>query len=137
MFNPRGDGSGFTFLYGARVVDTDLELDARYDLGPGSTPGRRYETSTTLFDGLVGARYVAPLSDRWTWYLRADASAGGSELIWSSWTGVGFSFGSERDKAVILGYKYMEIEFREDDERAEIEAQNKFGGFVTGLKFSF
>jgi hypothetical protein len=137
MFNPRGDGSGFTFLYGARIVDTDLELDARFDFGPGSTPGRRYEASTTLFDGLVGARYIAPLSERWTWYARADASSGGSELIWSAWTGAGFSFGKERDKALIFGYKYMEMEYREEDERAEIEAQTKFGGFITGLKFAF
>ena len=31
---------------------------------------------------------------------------------------------------VFFGYRYMEIEFEEDDARAEVETQAKLGGFV-------
>jgi hypothetical protein len=137
IFNPRGDGGGFAFLYGARVIDLDEELDARYELGDGSTPGRRYSASTTLLDGMVGARYVGQLSERWSFHLRADASAGGSELTWNAWTGVGYAFGAAKQHAFLAGYRYMEIEFEEDDARAELELQNKLGGFIAGVKFGF
>jgi hypothetical protein len=137
LFNPRGDGYGVTFLYGARVLDLDEELDARYDFGPGSTPGRRYSASGTFLDGLVGARYIGQISDRWSFILRADASAGGTELTWNAWTGVGWSFGESQRHALFLGYRYMEVEFEEEDARAEVETQTKMGGFITGIKFGF
>jgi len=137
IFNPRGDGTGFAFLYGARVIDLDEEFDARYDFGPGSTPGRRYSASTTLLDGLVGARYVGVISDRWSFHIRADASAGGSELTWNAWTGFGYAFGAAKQHAFLAGYRYMEIDFKEKDARAELEIQNKLGGFIAGVKFGF
>jgi hypothetical protein len=137
LFNPRGDGTGLTLLYGARVVDADEEIDARYDFGPGSTESRRYEASATLADGLVGARYLGRLSDRWSFLLRADVSAGGTELTWNAWTGLGYSFGAGGRHALLAGYRYMEIEFEEEDRRAEVESQVKLGGFIAGLKFGF
>lgn len=137
LYNPRGDGNGFTLIYGARVLDLDEELDARYDFGSGSTGGRRYSASGTFFDGLVGARYVAPISERLSVILRADASAGGTELTWNAWTGLGWSFGGARQHALFAGYRYMEIEFKEDDARAEVETQVKLGGFIGGVKFGF
>lgn len=137
IFNPRGDGTGFALLYGARMLDLDLELDARYDFGPGSTPGRRYSSGSTLVDGMVGARYIAAVSDRWIFIIRADAGGGGTELTWNAWTGVGYAFGARKQNALLLGYRYMEIEFKEDDARAEIESQVKLGGFIAGIKFGF
>ncbi len=137
LYNPRGDGGGFTVLYGARVVDLDEEIDARFVLDPGVIVNRTYEASATLVDALVGARYVGALSDRWSFHLRADASAGGTELTWNAWTGVGYSFGAGGRYALFAGYRYMEIEFEEEDQRAEVESQVKLGGFITGLKFGF
>lgn len=137
IFDPRGDGEGVALLYGVRVLDVDEEIDARYDFGPGSTPSRRYSASTTLADALLGARWVGRMSDRWTFHLRADASAGGSELTWNAWTGVGYAFGASGRYALLAGYRYMEIEFEEEDARAEIESQIKLGGFIAGLKFGF
>jgi hypothetical protein len=138
LFNPRGDGTGFTLIYGARVVDLDEEIDVRYDLpGPLPDPDRRYSASTTLVDGLVGARWVAPFADRWSFVLRADASAGGTELTWNSMIGLGWSFGAEGRYTIFGGYRYMEIEFEEEDASAELELQNKLGGFITGLRIAF
>jgi hypothetical protein len=138
LWNPRADGTGFTLLYGARVIDIDEEIDARFDLpGPLPDPSRRYSASTTLVDGMVGARFVAPFADRWSFVLRADVSAGGSELAWNSMIGLGWSFGAGERYTLFGGYRYMEIEFEEEDERAELELQNKLGGFIAGLRFAF
>ena len=86
---------------------------------------------------MVGARYLAAISDRWHFLLRADVSAGGTELTWNAWTGSGYAFGAGGRNALFAGYRYMEIEFKEDDERAEIESQIKMGGFIAGVKFGF
>ena len=138
IYNPRGDGTGFALLYGARVIDIDEEIDARFHF-PGPLPdrNRRYEASTTLFDALVGARFVAPFADRWTFVGRIDASAGGSELTWNTWLGVGYTFGEGNRYTVFGGYRYMEIEFEEDDDQAELELQTKLSGFISGFRFTF
>jgi hypothetical protein len=137
IYNPRGDGTGFALLYGVRVIDIDEEIDARFHF-PGPLPdrNRRYEASTTLFDGLVGARFVQPFADRWSFVGRIDASTGGSELTWNTWLGVGYSFGANERFTAFGGYRYMEIEFEEDDAQAELELQNKLGGFIAGLRIA-
>jgi hypothetical protein len=137
IYNPNGDGNGFTLLYGVRMLDLDEALDLRYDFGPGSSGSRRYSATATFFDGMVGARYVAPLSERWAVILRADASAGSTEVTWNAWTGLGWTFGAARQNALLFGYRYMEIEFQEDDARAEVESQVTLAGFIAGIKFGF
>jgi hypothetical protein len=135
IFNPRGDGTGFALLYGARVLDFDQEVDARIEFLNRTVASRRYEASKTLVDALIGARVLQPINDRWSFLLRADASAGGSELAWNAQTGFGYSFG-RKPKTLFVGYRYMEIEFEEKDARAELELQNKLGGFVAGLRMN-
>ncbi|HVR98434.1 MAG TPA: hypothetical protein VMW27_17605, partial [Thermoanaerobaculia bacterium] len=137
IFNPRGDGTGLTVIYGARIVDIDEEIDARIVLGPASTASRRYEASSTLLDGMLGVRHIGRLSDRWSSVLRADASAGGTELTWNAMLGLGYTFGASGRYALFAGYRYMEIEFEEEDQQAEIESQVKLGGFLTGLRIGF
>jgi hypothetical protein len=136
IYNPRGDGTGFAVLYGARLIDMDQELDARFELGSGSTPSRRYSASTTLVDAMLGARFVGQINDRWTYIFRADASTGGTELTWNAWTGVGWTFGETNRYTLLAGYRYMEIEFEEEDQNAELELQNKLGGFIVGLRIA-
>ena len=137
IYNPRGDGMGFAVLYGARIIDMDQEIDARVEIGPGTSPSRRIEASGTLYDALVGVRYVAQLSDRWLFNTRADASTGGSELTWSALLGAGWTFGEGGRHALLGGYRYMEIEFEEEDRGAEVETQLKLAGPYVAVKFGF
>ena len=137
IYNPRGDGLGFALLYGARIIDMDQEIDARIEVGPGTTPSRRIEASGTLFDGLLGVRYVVQLSDRWLFNFRADASTGGSELTWSALVGAGWTFGEDGRHALLGGYRYMEVEFEEEDRNAEVETQLKLAGPYLAVKFGF
>lgn len=95
VFNPRGDGEGFSLLYGGRAVDRDIEVDAGFPVGPGVTLSRSYEVSETLYDALLGARYIGRITPRWSWAVQADASTGGTEQTWSALAGLGWSFGAE------------------------------------------
>jgi hypothetical protein len=137
IFDPKGDGTGFSLLYGARLLDMDQELDARYDF-PGQLPdpSRRYAVSGTLLDGMIGVRYAGPFAGSWSGLFRADLSAGDTELTWNALAGVGYALGSSGRYTAFLGYRYMEIELEEEDARAEVELQNKLGGFITGLRIA-
>lgn len=137
IYNPRGDGMGFALLYGARILDMDQEIDARVEVGPVTTVSRRLSASGTLYDALVGARYVSRFADRWLFNFRADASTGGSELTWSTIVGFGWSFGEGGRHALLGGYRYMEVEFDETDKNAEIESQLKLAGPYFAVKFGF
>lgn len=135
IYNPRGDGTGLSILYGTRILDVDQETDVRIDVLNQTLAERRFEASSTLVDGLIGARFVHPINERWSYLFRADVSGGDTELTWNAQTGFGFTFGAQRNKTLFFGYRYMEMEFEEADRLAEIELQNKMGGVVVGLKF--
>lgn len=137
LFNPRGDGTGLTLLYGTRILDIDQEIDARLEIANRTTASRRFETSSTLVDLLFGARVLHPINERWSYLLRADVSAGDTELTWNAQTGFGYQFGKKGNKTLFFGYRYMETEFEEADTNAELELQTKMGGAVVGLKTQF
>jgi len=137
IYNPRGDGMGFALLYGARIIDVDQEIDARVEVGPVTTASRRLEASNTLYDALLGMRYVSRFSDRWLFNFRADASTGGSELTWSALAGFGWTFGEGGRHALLGGYRYMKVELDETDQNAEIETRLELAGPYFAIKFGF
>lgn len=137
VFNPRGDGEGLSLLYGGRAVDRDIEVDARFALGPSVTLARSYEVSETLYDALLGARYTRQVTPRWSWAVQADASAGGTEQTWSALAGLGWSFGAEGRYTLIAGYRYMDIQFEKDNALGEVDAEVTLSGFISGLRIAF
>ena len=137
VFNPRGDGEGFSLLYGGRAVDRNIEVDARFVLGPGVTLSRSYEVSETLYDALLGARYTGRITQRWSWAVQADASTGGTELTWSGLAGLGYSFGAEGRYTFLAGYRYLDIQFEKDNALGEVDADVTLSGFITGLRIGF
>ncbi|HXU33925.1 MAG TPA: hypothetical protein VN851_25415 [Thermoanaerobaculia bacterium] len=137
IFNPRGDGEGFSLLYGGRMIDRDLEVGARFDLAPGMTLTRRYEVSETLYDAMLGARYAGRITPRWTYALQADASTGGTKQTWSGLAGVGYSFGNSGRYSFLAGYRYMDVEFEKDTALGNVDADVTLSGFITGLKVAF
>ena len=137
VFNPRGDGEGFSVLYGGRAVDRDIELDARFAVAPGVTLARGYSVSETLYDVLLGARYVGRITPRWTYAVQADASTGGTELTWDTLAAFGYSFGDSGRYTLIAGYRYMDIEFEKDADLGQIDAEVTLSGFISGLKITF
>lgn len=137
IYNPRGDGTGFALLYGMRILDVDQEIDARIDFGPVSSPSRRFDASGTLYDGLLGVRYVSGFADRWLFNARADVSTGGSELTWSALAGFGWTYGEGGRNALLFGYRYFKVELDEADANAEIETRLDLTGPYLAAKFGF
>lgn len=134
LYDPRGDQKGFALLYGTRILDQRAEIDARFDLSSNTTVNQSYEAGETLVDGLVGARYIQPLSPRWTWLTRVDASAGGTELTWSAGSAIAYAFGRNGRYALTAGYRHMLVDFESDE---SVDAEMTLSGFFAGLRTSF
>lgn len=137
IFNPRGDGEGFSLLYGGRMVDRDIEVGARFDLAPGVALARRYEVSETLYDAMLGARYAGRIAPRWTYAVQANASAGGTKRTWSALAGIGYSFGDSGRYTLLAGYRYLDVEFERGTDLGEVDADVTLSGLFTGLKVAF
>jgi hypothetical protein len=137
VFNPHGDGEGFSLLYGARTVDRDIELDARFPVASGVTLVKSYAVSETLYDALLGARYIGRINPRWNIAVQANASTGGTELTWDALAGIGYSFGESDRYRLIAGYRHMDIEFEKDNDLGQIDAEVTLSGFFSGLRISF
>ena len=138
LFNPKGDGSGAALLFGARMLDLDLKLDAQYFFDNGATEGRDYGLNKALWDALIGARYIGGFGERWPFHIKADASTGGTDLTWSAQAGVGYAYGKRRQHAVLVGYKYMDIDLQEPSgPRVDIDVNAQMAGPYLALKFGF
>jgi hypothetical protein len=138
IFNPRGDGSGAALLFGARMLDLDLKLDAQYVFDNGSSEGRDYHVNKALWDVLIGARYIGNFGERWPFHVEADASTAGTDLTWSARAGVGYAYGKQRQHAVVVGYRYMDIDLSEPSgPRVDIDIDAQMAGPYLALKFGF
>lgn len=135
LFNPSGTGERFTLLVGTRILDIDNKID--FTFSPPVIPETRVHIGETLYDGLVGFRWVAPFAERWTFIFRADASAGGTELTWNGAATVGWELGSSGRYALLLGYRYMLIELDEQDRQAQVETELTMSGFISGFRIAF
>jgi len=138
IFNPGGDGMGFTLVYGVRMLDVDQEIDTYVDTGTVQTDSQRYAAAETFWDGLLGFRYRAPLSESWLFDVKADVSTGSTEYTWSALAGLGYIFGSRDQYTVVGGYRYMEYEFEQDASAvARITSTLTLDGFFAAFRFGF
>ena len=135
VFNPSGTGNGFSLLYGGRMVDRDIEVDARFEIAPGATFTRGYEVSETLYDAMVGMRYAGRIASRWTYAVQADASTGDTEQTWSTLAAFGYTFGGHY--TLLAGYRYMDIQFEKDSALGQVDADVTLSGFISGLRIAF
>ncbi|HEY2290172.1 MAG TPA: hypothetical protein VGM86_05655 [Thermoanaerobaculia bacterium] len=138
IYNPRGDGTGFSILYGARVFDVREQLRARYEFANGgSVASQRYDASATLYDGMIGARFVGKLSDHWQASVRADVSEGGTDLTWNSLAGLGYSFGDGGRYTMLAGYRYMHAELKNKTDLGELKTTLELSGAYVAFKLGF
>jgi hypothetical protein len=136
IYNPRGEVKGFALLFGTRVIDNDLDVDATFSLG-GPGVARSYESGDTLVDAMLGVRYIGDIAKHWGYQVRGDASALGTELTWSAGAGFSFAWGKEDRFAVSLGYRYMDIDFDTDDTERLSDPEEVLAGPIVGFRFSF
>jgi hypothetical protein len=134
VFDARGDGQGFSLIYGARVIDQRNEIDATLSHDGFTLGTRSFEATDRFVDGLVGFHYARELPHNFSYELAADVSAGDTELTWSAGPTIGYRFGDNDRYEVTAGYKRMDIDF----ETAEpVDADMSMSGLTIGFRIDF
>ena len=122
--------TGFEVFGGLRYIDTDFGLVV--DPIPPGPPETRVGLDSTFTDFLAGARYIAPLSDRWRLTVTGDVSSGDSEGTWSLGAFAGYRTGVHH---FIAGYRHFEMDFEAG--RGDTVATETFSGPLVAYGFSF
>lgn len=133
VYEPAGDGLGFAFLYGVRLVGQEADVAATLD-GAGSAAARRYQADETLVDGLVGLRYAGTLAGGWSYAFAADVSTGGTELTWSVNPSIEYSFGPAGRYRLVAGYRYLDVDF---DTMPGVDMDMTLDGLLVGFRVGF
>lgn len=121
-----GDGrfQGFDLFGGLRYIDLDVTV--LFDPVNPAFANSTYDSGQTFYDLLVGARYTAPLSDRWGVTLRGDLSGGDTEGTWNTSATLSYRMQSGY---WFLGYRYMAAEFEDRDSTTEITLNGPMFGY--------
>jgi hypothetical protein len=135
IYNPALDRSGFTLIYGGRMVDTGLDIDT--DFSNPLIADRTYHGGGTLYDAMLGARWSTELSERFNFSLRGDVAGGGTELTWNAVAAFGYELGQTGRYALIAGYHHMNLQMREEDQRAEVESEVTLSGAFLAFAVKF
>lgn len=126
--------SAFDIIGGVRLIDINQNLDIVLP-GPGATPVNILidEAETDVF---AGARLIGKFTERWHYKLRADYSAGGTEGTVNGLAAVGYTFGKGLF-SLDLGYRYMSIELKNENDDGAIETEITMSGPILGFIFTF
>jgi hypothetical protein len=124
----------FDVIGGVRLVDITQNFDLVLP-GPGGGPVSETidESETDIF---VGARLVGKFSEKWHYKLRADYAGGGTEGTINGLAAVGYAFGQGLF-SLDLGYRYMNIELKNEDAGDTVETEITMSGPVLGFIFTF
>ncbi len=133
VWNPSGNAEGFGIIFGARVFNIAQKLDLTAPAGFHEN----YGTSPTLLDGMIGFRYLASFGERASFNVRGDYSAGGTESSMNGLVGFGYAFDDAKKYTLLAGYRYMDIQFKEKDQNAEVESELTLDGPYVGFRFGF
>lgn len=134
FYDPQGDGRGLVILAGARLISERATVDARFDLAAGPDADERYETDELLVDMLIGLRYSLRLSRHWSTQMQVDASAGQTDLTWSTNPSLAYGFGDSGRFALLAGYRFMQIDFADED---GLDPEMSLSGVLVGLRTRF
>jgi len=124
-------GARADVLVGIRYARIKSSLD--WDLaGPaGVLPASgSAEKTSSLTDGIVGARGAFELGNAWyvPWY--ADAGAGSSRFTWQAMTGIGYHFGWGD---LLLAYRHLSYDF----DQGGVDSNIRFTGPAVAASFTF
>lgn len=119
---------GFELYAGLRYID--IELDASFDPANPALARREIGPSQDYFDVLAGVRYIAHFNDDWSLTVKGDGSWGDTDGTYSAAATLGWSPGNG---IWGLGWRYMNAELGDDDEKLELD----LSGPVFGYAFVF
>jgi hypothetical protein len=125
-----GDGTyeGFEPFAGLRRVEVDFNTD--FDPHNVLIPTTNFKFNRDYNDFLLGARYIVPLSDKWSLWLRGDGSWGDTAGTWGGSATVAYKAGHGEWS---LGYRALTGKFKNDDSDLKI----RLSGFEVGYAFRF
>jgi hypothetical protein len=130
IWRPGGRPGRLDLLFGARL----LEVDEDYRLQIGELDPFGLSVDESYLDALIALRYHIPLSQRWVISLRGDASFGDTDSVWTAQGMLGWLFGKNRNSAVLLGYRYRELEYTKAD---VIDVSKTLSGPGLAVKIGF
>ena len=127
-----GEKERLDILFGVRVFDMGLDLDLNFP----ADADRTFSRDETLLDGFVGARVLADLSPRWSWWARVDAGTGDTELSWQATMGLGVRLGKSGKNTLMMAYRHLAFEL-EDGSSGITDVDLELSGPVVGFRFGF
>jgi hypothetical protein len=134
VYDPRGDGKGFSLIYGIRAIEQRNDIGVTLGLSGTTLASKSFDTTDRFVDGLVGFRYMRELPRNFSYGFAADVSTGGTELTWSAGPALGYTFGAREQYRVTAGYRRMDIDF----ETAEpVDADMSMDGLLLGFRIDF
>lgn len=114
-------------LAGIRFAELDLTL---------TTPGlAQAEGSRNLTDFYGGLRFRLPLSDTFGLFLRGDAGAGDSDLVWN--VVAGLSWQVSKSVAIRGGYRWLDYDVENNDVPIEAQLDMRLEGPFLGVGFQW
>jgi len=110
-------------IFGARAVK--LSLDAVLSPGPTGSDARSF------VDPIIGVNYEQTFENRWGAKIRGDIGGGASNLMANAILAGTYRFTDVF--TLIFGYRYLKIDFEEDDFLVDISVQ----GYSFGFEFDW
>jgi hypothetical protein len=119
-------------LTGSKTSHVDVFAGARYydlktslGLREGVLPGTLASSDRDWVDGVVGVRFDMMFAPNWEAFASADVGAGGSELSWQLYGGIGYRFGWG---SVLGGWRHLHIDYDKGDFRLDAALTGPFIG---------
>jgi hypothetical protein len=113
---------GVDGLIGARYWNLGVDL---------SGPARGVSADRNWVDGTVGANLRYQPGEKWRLVAKADVGAGGSNLIWQLYGGVGYDLA--RCCALVAAWRYLDVDYDKDDLVYDV----RLGGPTFGVTLRF
>ena len=133
----KGVGSGdaqLDLFAGVRWWDNEVEATFDPVILPG-TASRKVEEDWV--DLVVGARWINPISEKWSFLLKGDIGAGGADLTWLGHIGFRWRFGKSTE--LDLGYKAVAVDYETGTpgQPGYFKYDTITHGLLIGLVFNF
>ena len=112
-------------LFGVRRVALDLGITL--------TPGPQGTSKQNWVDPVIGLRHIRALGQRWQTVIRADVGGFGVSSDFTFNGVAGAAFNMTKHSSLFLGYRYLTLEFGDDDILDDLTAK----GLALGVEFSF
>lgn len=130
-FWPWPDVSGFNLYAGVRYTDLDDRISV--DLVDPEIRLGRINADRSFTDALVGFRDRFRLVENWAVIIRMDYGFGDSDGVFLAQGALRWAVGRERRQGIVLGYRYKDAEFEQDNR----EERYKYKGPILGFNFRF